>query len=386
MQVDHHHHGSMRVGGRYLWAGIAVGLLVIGALYAGKAGWFGGKEPPPPPPALQRQGDKIIIPADSALRSRIAFAPAGTRIIGAKLSAPGQVEADPARTISVLPPLAGRLAELKVALGDRVAAGQELAVIDSPDLAQAYEDDEKAADLLSLADKTLKRQQQSQEIGVASDHDLDQAKSDQLQAASERARTTARLKDLGAEAGDRHRLVIRAPVAGSVTALDVAQGAMLNDPTQPVMILSDLSTVWVTALVAERDLGAVAKGQPAEVTLDAYPGKIWAGKVAFVADLIEPDSRRTKVRIAFANPDYALKPNMFATVTLKDRETSQVVLPTSALLMNNDRATIFVETGDWVFERRVVEFALEEGGEVAISSGVKPGDQVVIKGGILLND
>jgi membrane fusion protein, heavy metal efflux system len=376
----------MRVGGLYLWAGIAVGLVVIGLLQASKAGLFAGKEAPPPTPALQHQGDKIVIPADSPLRARIAFAPAGTRTVGDKLSVPGMVEADPARTVSVLPPLGGRLAELKVSLGDRVAAGQVLAVIDSPDLAQAYDDDEKAADALALTEKTLKRQQQSQEIGVSSDHDLDQARSDYNQALAERNRTQARLKDIGAEAVDRHRLVVRAPVAGSVTTLTAAQGAMINDPTQPLLTLSDLSVVWVTALVPEANLGEVAKGQPAEVALDAYPGKLWPGKVTFVADVVEPDSRRDKVRIAFANPDAALKPNMFATVTLKGVEKTQVMVPTSALLMNNDRTTLFVETADWTFERRVVGLSLEEGNEVAIASGVKPGEQVVVKGGILLND
>jgi cobalt-zinc-cadmium efflux system membrane fusion protein len=383
---DHDHHGSMRVGGLYLWAGIAVGLVVIGTLYASKAGWFGGKEPPPPALALQRQGDKIAVPADSPVRSRLAVAPAATRPAGAKLVLPGVVEADPARTIPILSPLAGRLAELKVSLGDRVAAGQVLAVIDSPDLAQAYEDDEKAADALALADKTLKRQQQSQEIGVASDHDLDQAKSDYAQAQAERLRTQARLKDIGAQAADHRRLVIRAPAAGSITALNGAQGAMINDATQPILTLADLSTVWVTALVPERSLGEVAKGQPAEVALDAYPGKSWSGKVAFVADMIEPDSRRDKVRIAFANPDQALKPNMFATVTLKGAAKDQVIVPTSALLMNNDSTSVFVETGDWVFERRAVTLSLEEGAEAAIASGLKPGEKVVIRGGILLND
>jgi len=102
--------------------------------------------------------------------------------------------------------------------------------------------------------------------------------------------------------------------------------------------------------------------------------------------VVEPDSRRDKVRVAFANPETRLKPNMFATVTLQGAERSQVVVPTSALLMNNDRTTLFVQTGDWTFERRVVELSLEEGTEVAISSGVKPGEQVVVKGGILLND
>ena len=388
MQVDQHHHdhGSMRLGGLYLWAGIAVGLLIILALYASKAGWFGGKEPSPPVAALEHRGDKIAIPAESPIRPRLAVAPAATRSTGARLVLPGMIEADPARTVAVLPPLAGRLAELNVSLGDRVAAGQVLAVIDSPDLAQAYEDDEKAADALALAEKTLKRQSQSQEIGVASDHDLDQAKSDRAQAEAEHVRTQARLKDLGAQTADHRRLVIRAAAAGSVTALNAAQGAMLNDPTQALMTLADLSTVWVTALVPERSLGQVAKGQPAEVALDAYPGRSWSGQVAFVADMVEPDSRRDKVRIAFANPDLALKPNMFATVTLKGAETAQVVVPTSALLMNNDSTSVFVETGDWVFERRPVTLSLEEGTEVALAAGVKPGEKVVVKGGILLND
>jgi cobalt-zinc-cadmium efflux system membrane fusion protein len=390
---DHHnhehgavHHGSMRVGGRYLWIGAAVGIAVIALLYAGKSGLFGGHESKAEPAPFTRQDGKITIPKDSPLRQHIAFAPAATRSVGEKLSVPAVVEADPARSVAVLPPLGGRLAELKVGLGDRVSAGQVLAVIDSPDLAQAYDDDEKAADSLALTEKTLKRQEQQAELGTLSAHDLDQAKSDNNQAKAEYARTQARLKDVGAQAADHHRLVVRAPVAGSVTALTVAQGAVINDATQPLMTVADLSTVWVTALVPERNIGEVAKGQAAEVTLEAYPGKVLKGQVQFVSDVIEPDSRRDKVRLAFTNPGMTLKPNMFGTVTLQGTAKSQVVLPTSALLMNNDRTTVFVETGDWVFERRVVDPSLEDGPEVAISSGVAAGEQVVVKGGLLLND
>lgn len=376
----------MKLGGRYLWGGVAFGLVVIALLFASKAGLFGGHETKPEPAPFQRQDGKIIVPKDSPLRSRLAFALAETRTTGAKLSVPATVEADPARSVLVVPPLTGRLAELKIGLGDRVAAGQILAVIDSPDLAQAYADDEKAADALDLAGKTLKRQEQQAEIGVASAHDLDQAKSDRAQALADHIRTQARLKDLGAESADRRRLVLRAPVAGSVIVLNAAPGAMLNDATQPLLTLADLSTVWVTALVPERDIGGLAKGQPAEVSLEAYPGKVLKGTVQFVSDVVEPDSRRDKVRLAFANPDLALKPNMFGTVTLQGTAKTQVVLPTAALLMNNDRTTVFVETGDWVFERRLVDPTLEDGTEVAISAGVKPGEQVVVKGGILLND
>jgi cobalt-zinc-cadmium efflux system membrane fusion protein len=144
--------------------------------------------------------------------------------------------------------------------------------------------------------------------------------------------------------------------------------------------------VWVTALVPEKALAAIAKGQDAAVTLDAYPTEVFRGTVLFVSDVIEADSRRNKVRIAFANAHYALKPNMFTTVTLSGPQEVRVVLPTSALLMNNDRTSVFVATAPWTFERRIVDPQLEEGSTVTIRSGLAPGEQVVVKGGILLND
>jgi cobalt-zinc-cadmium efflux system membrane fusion protein len=187
-------------------------------------------------------------------------------------------------------------------------------------------------------------------------------------------------------AGSSRVLTVTAPVGGSITALSVAPGTMINDPTVALMTISDLSTVWVTALVPEKDAAAVSKSQDAEVSLVAYPGRVLHGKVLFVSDVIEPDSRRNKIRIAFSNPDYALKPNMFGTVVISGAAHPEVVVPSSALLMNNDRTSVFVATAPWTFERRIVEPTLEEGTTVAIRSGVNAGEQVVVKGGILLND
>jgi cobalt-zinc-cadmium efflux system membrane fusion protein len=118
----------------------------------------------------------------------------------------------------------------------------------------------------------------------------------------------------------------------------------------------------------------------------AYPGRLLRGKVLFVSAVVEPDTRRNKIRIAFANQDQALKPNMFATVTLTGSARTEVVVPSSALLMNNDRTSVFVATAPWTFERRIVDTQLEEGSSVAIHAGVEPGEMVVVKGGILLND
>jgi cobalt-zinc-cadmium efflux system membrane fusion protein len=385
----HDHKPSFR-GGAFLWGGIGLGLLLLIALLTHGFGLLGRAGKGSAEPQLMvRQGDKILVPEGSSLRSRLGVMAAAAHAVNPKLSLPAVVESDPARTAAVLTPLSGRLIALKVALGDRVSRGQVVAVIDSPDLAQAYNDNEKAADSLKLTERNLGRQEAQNKLGVASDKDLDQARSDHTQSAAEYTRTQARLKMLGASATPTpasRQLSVLAPVGGSVTALSVAPGNMINDPTQPLMTIADLSTVWITAMVPEKDIAGVAKNQDAQVSLAAYPERLLRGKVLFLSDVIEPDSRRGKMRIAFANADYALKPNMFATVVLSVSARSLVVVPSSALLMNNDRTSVFVATAPWTFERRTVDAELEEGTSVAIRSGVAAGEQVLVKGAILLND
>jgi cobalt-zinc-cadmium efflux system membrane fusion protein len=385
----HEHQPAFR-GRAFFWGGIGLGLLLVAVLLTHGFGLMGGTAKVTEGPAwMVRQGNQIVIPEGSPLRPRLTISPASADSIEPKLALPGTVESDPARTATVIPQLSGRVIDLKVRLGDRVVKGQLLAVLDSADLTQAYDDYDKAAVAFQLSEKNLGRQQEQSKIGVTSDRDLDQAKSDNAQAEAEYTRTRARLKILEAPTDSRgpsRRLAVRAPVGGSITTLSVTPGSTINDPTQPLMTIADLSTVWVTAMVPEKDIGTVAKGQDADVRLVAYPDRPLHGKVLFVGNVIEPDSRRNKIRIAFANADYALKPNMFATVTLVGPTQSRVVLPSSSLLMNNDRTSVFVATAPWTFERRTVETQLEDGPSVVIRSGVAAGEQVVVKGGILLND
>src|SRR6202167_3597798 len=226
-------------GKAFLWGGVGLGLLFLAAFLTRGFGLLGGSgKAAAEPQALVRQGDKITVPEGSALRERLSVMPAAVQTVGAKLVLPGIVEADPARTAAVLTPLGGRLVALKVGLGDRVARGQVLAVIDSPDLGQAYDDDDKAADTLKLTERNLARQEAQNKLGVASDRDLDQARSDHTQAVAEHTRTQARLKMLGEpsqHAGSSRVLTVTAPVGGSITALAVAPGTMINDPTVALM-------------------------------------------------------------------------------------------------------------------------------------------------------
>jgi cobalt-zinc-cadmium efflux system membrane fusion protein len=390
MEADPQHDHSTTARGRaFLWGGIAAGALLIVLLLTRGFGLFAPRSAPPETPALVHQGNRIFIPESSPLRQRLTVTAAPAQPQSALIRAPGVVASDPVRTVTVLPPGGGRVEEVKVALGERVRRGAVLVTIDSPDLAQAYSDNDKAASAAALAAKNLNYQEAQFKIGATSQRDLEQARSEQQQAAAEYLRTRTRLRAMGAAENARGKarlLTVRAPVTGSVTAVSVATGATINDDTQPLMTIADLSTVWVDALVAEKDIANVARDQDAEVTIDAYPDRTLHGKVLFVPDVMEADSRRNRTRIAFANTDFLLKPNMFATVTLQGPPLARVVLPASALLMNNDRTTVFVASAPWTFERRTVEPLLQEGSEVVILTGVKPGEQVVIRGGILLND
>ena len=381
--------GGTPLGRAFLWGGVALGALLVILLFTKGFGLFSGGSSPEEQLLLIHKGDKIIIPEGSLLREELRIEPARAEPVSPRLNLPAVVESDPSRTAAVLTPMAGRVIKLAVALGDRVQRGQVLAVIDSPDYGQALSDNEKASDVFALAEKNYERQEAQFKIGAASARDFDQAKTDRAQAAAEYARTQARLKavaPLEAPGRPTRLLVVRAPVSGGITTLTVALGNMVNDPTQPIMTVADLSTIWVTAMVPEKDVASVFKDQEADVRLDAYPDRVFRGKILFVSDVVEPDTRRNKIRIAFANADYALKPNMFGTAVISVGARSRVVVPASALLMNNDRTSVFVATAPWTFERRFVEPQLEEGPNVAIRSGIKPGEAVVVRGGILLND
>lgn len=345
--------------------------------------------PAEPAPLVVHQGDRIVIPANSPLRQRIVVAAVGEKPSPHGVTAPAMVEADPARTVAILPPLTGRLLELKVGLGDTVRPGQTLAVISSPDFGQAQDDVLKASDALDLANKALARAREVMTAGANAIKDIEAAESAQRQALAEDRRARDRLTTLAGSVqvdAHAHGLVVTSPVAGVVTALNVGAGAYVNDSNAALMTVSSLEHVWITAQVPEQLLAGIAPGQAADVVLAAYPGQTLHGKVARVSPLLEPDTRRAKVRIPFDNADGRLKPNMFATATFAVAQIADVTVPTSALLMNNDSTTVLVETAPWTFVRRNVELGSEDNETVRIISGLKRGERVVTRGGVLLND
>ena len=267
------------------------------------------------PQPLIRTGQRITIPEGSPIRTKLAILPVSEQEIRRNLVLPAIVEADPAHLIKVLPPLPGRVTQLMVQMGERVKANQPLVVIDAPDLATAYADYDRAKELLSLALKNRDRERILGKEGWAALKDLQQIETDYATAQVELQRADARLKKIGVEAETTNKsrtVTVVAPMDGSVIDLAVAPGAYWNDTTAALMTVADLSTVWVSAGVPEKDTTLVSTGQMVDVVFPAYPGEVFKGHVLFVSDVLDPDTRRTKVRIAFENPDTRLKPGMFA--------------------------------------------------------------------------
>jgi cobalt-zinc-cadmium efflux system membrane fusion protein len=385
----------LRAGKR---AGTAAGLVVlavaagIGIYYvASRSGSLRAQEPSLHDTAafFTIDGARITVPPTSPLRVKLAIAEVADKKVQRTLTLPAVVEADPARTAKVLPSVAGRVIDLKVQLGARVAAGDVLAVIESGDLALAVSDLEKARSALTLTKQTLDRLLVLEKTRAISVKDREQAQSDYAQAQAEFGRAQNRLQAIGApsdQKGDDRLLSMKAPITGSVIDLQMAPGAFLNDPTAAVMTIADLSTVWVTANVPEKDTSLIAKGQSVDVVFTAYPNQVFKGKVLFVSDVLDPDTRRMKVRIAFENPEIRLKPNMFANATFLAPEQAMPVVPTTALMLRNETDQVFVEVAPWVFEAHPVEIAFQQGNDAIVASGLKAGERVVVKGGVLLND
>jgi cobalt-zinc-cadmium efflux system membrane fusion protein len=336
------------------------------------------------------EGSRLIVPPDSPVRSKLVIEPVGEKEFQRTLALPAMVEADPARTVKVSTPVTGLATDLKVHLGDRVTKGQELAVIDSGDLAQAYSDDEKAHATVKLTKQTLDRTLLLEKTSAAAVKDREQAQNDYAQAVSELARAETRLRSIGVEVhpkeGGSRLLVLKAPVAGSVIDLQIAPGAFLNDPTAALITIANLDTIWVTANVPEKDTALVAKGQSADVVFTAYPTETFKGDVLFVSDVLDPDTRRTRVRVAFENPDTRLKVNMFANATFLSPKQNMVVVPMTALVLKDESDRVFVEVAPWTYEPRTVVVGFQQDDQAVITSGLKAGERIVVKGGVLLND
>ena len=337
--------------------------------------------------AIQHQGNRVIVLPSSPLASRLQVEDVRQTTFHRQVQAPASVEADPARFAKVLPPLSGHVLNLFVHPGDAVKKGHELISLDAPDFVSAQADYARARSVLAQAERALSRQQDLAGHGIVGQREVDQAKTDRDSADSDFNRSKDRMRLLGMDPDKTalgSPLIVRSPLSGKVLDVSTAPGEYRNDPNAPLMTVADLSTVWVTANVQEKDIHFVHKGDPVSATFAAYPDETFRGRVLFVADVLDPDTRTAKVRVAFDNEDGRLRPAMFATVTLRTWDTSELTVPTSALVMAGDHTTVFVKVEPNTYEQRAVQTGEQQGDKTIIKAGLHTGEQVLIREGALL--
>jgi cobalt-zinc-cadmium efflux system membrane fusion protein len=339
----------------------------------------------PSPETVVRRGNRIEIRAGSPLRQRLHVAPVEVQSVRRSLQAPAQVEADPARMARITPPLEGRVLQLFVHFGDTVTASQELFTLDSPDLVAAQTDYLRARTQLAQAERTLHRNVELARAGAGTAREVEDARTERDVAHSELDRATLRLRLLHIDPGSIGRpLTVRSPITGRIVEYHVAPGEH-HDTDDELMTVADLSTVWVTANVQEKDIRRVRPGEDVTATFAAYPGERWTGHVLFVGDLLDLETRTIRVRIAFPNDDRRLRPGMFSSVTFTESAAPEVVVPSAAIVLIGDRNYVFVEVAPWTLERR----AVTPGAQTAASSteiveGLPAGERIVTDNAVLL--
>jgi membrane fusion protein, heavy metal efflux system len=304
------------------------------------------------------------------------------------LAAFGTVGPNRNRFARVTAPVAGRLMKIEVDLGAKVVAGETLAALESPELAEVRTAYQQGRTELDLAHTNFDRAQKLSVDASIAQKDVLRARADYERARAALAAVEAKLATLGVAASvsagtSPALLAVNAPLGGTV----VERTAVLGEYAQAYQALftvADLSTVWVETNLYERDLADVAVGAAATVTLAAYPGRRFSGTVTYIGNILDKDTRTAMARIEVGNPDGLLKPGLFANVEIdKPGHRTALRLPEEAALLLQGQMTVFVADGDG-FVPRPVEIDTRTGGWIVVRSGLEPGDRVVVAGAYAL--
>lgn len=306
---------------------------------------------------------------------------------GEGVSVTGELQADQSRYAEVGAPVSARVVRLHAVPGQSVRAGQVLAEAQSVELGRARADYDSAQARLTLARSALERKRALAER-IIPRREVQEAEADVASAEAELRAAAATLQALGAgpaRGGDASRLPLVAPIAGTVLERNIALGQII-DPAHVAFRVGDLSSVWLVARAFERDAVRVAIGAPARVTLAAFPGQTFTGRVAYVGRQVESASRTIPVRVELANPNGMLRPGMSANAWLQVTAGAQPVatVPASALQRVRDRWVVFIPKTPRTFEIRNVGRGRDLQGEVEVLTGLRPGETVVVDGAFLL--
>jgi cobalt-zinc-cadmium efflux system membrane fusion protein len=392
---------------------LIVGAVLVGVVAAGGYGWTRRAAPAQGHSEVSSQSRRLLpryatTPAEWA---SLTIEPVTARAFRAEHVTEGKIAVDEDRSTPVFSPYAGRVTKLLARPGDSVVQGQPLFTIEAADTVQAQNDfvtaatglnkarsqlelaaiqDKRARDLFEGKAVPLKDYQQSQAGLISAQNDFRSA-STALEAARNRLRILGLTEDAITAFQDKGRInpetTIYAPIAGTVVQRKIGPGQFVSaGASDPVFVIGDLSTVWITAFVRETEAAAVAVGEDMTFNVLALPGRQLSGRINYVATAIDPATRRLLVRATIDNPNGALKPEMFATVTIySPGDQPSVGVPKQALIYEGDQVRIWVAHEDKSIELRQIKVGLANGNLVEVLGNLKPGEKIVTKGSLFID-
>jgi cobalt-zinc-cadmium efflux system membrane fusion protein len=357
------------------------------------------------------KGDSTRFAPSAAEWASLAFEPAAEQVFRAEHVTEGKIAVNEDSSTPIFSPYAGRVVKLLVKPSDVVRRGQELFVIEATDTVQALNDFITALSALSSARSKLKlveineKRQNDLYTGKAvplkdwqnAQNDLATAQNDVRAAETAFEAAHNRLRILGRSeeqitAFQQTRQIsaetsIYSPLGGTVVQRKVGPGQFISTgASEPVFVIGDLSTVWLTAFVRESEAADVHVGQDVDFKVLALPGRSFTAKVDYVSAAIDPMTRRLMVRATIGNKDGLFKPEMFANVTIYSGDGRKSVgVRKQALIYEGDRVRLWVAHDDKSLELREIQTGLINGDEVEVRSNLKPGEAVVIKGSLFID-
>jgi cobalt-zinc-cadmium efflux system membrane fusion protein len=343
--------------------------------------------------------DPNTVELSASQTESIAVTRVSERAFPLQRDAVGSIDFNEDLSTQVFTPYQGRIVKLFAKLGDNVTQGQILFTIESPDLIQADSTLIAAAGVLDLTTHALQRAQELYKVQGIAEKDLLQAVSDQQTAegALRAARNAVEVFGKTREEIDRMvktrtidpYLVIRSPISGRITARNAAPGLFVQPGGAPAPYsVADISRVWMNAAVAESDMPVVRKGQKVQVSILAFPGRVFSGEISAVGATVDPQLHRGLVRAEIDDPQHELVPGMFASfVIATGAPMNTAAVPLDGVIRQGDGSmTVWVTTDHRHFRKRTVKIGLQHAGYDQILEGVHPGEQVVTKGAIYLDN
>jgi cobalt-zinc-cadmium efflux system membrane fusion protein len=316
--------------------------------------------------------------------------------VGDAIVTSGRVTFDDARVAHVFSPVNGKVVSMLAPLGTRVEKGAPLATLASPDLGQFFSDLVKARADLVAARSEQQRQKELFDAHAGAKRDLETAENNFAKAQAEVDRAEKKVRLLSSDEKDAvtQEFTLRSPIAGEVIARNVnpgaeVQGQYSGGTAVELFTVGELDRVWVIADIYEMDLNRVRKGDLATVKVVTYPDTVFQGKVDWVAEALDPASHTAKVRLEIENLNRALRPEMFATVSVFLERTRSLAIPRAALLRLGPDTVVFIQKGKTEkylqFERRFVTVREDGAGDfVPVLKGLKADETIVTQGAIYL--